>query len=117
MKEHVSKAVRDLLKTYPDGLSVTEIAGFLNITNDGARKSLRHMPDAYIARWELAANLRYMSVWCVVVPPANAVNPETLRPSRVRPRSAPARPARAPESKPSRHAPQGMTQIRGPWPT
>lgn len=115
MREHTSKALRELLRAYPDGLSVAEMTNTLGITNDGVRKALKHMPDTYIARWELAPNLRYMSVWCVVVPPANAINPETLRAQPARVRSVPSRPA--PVLKPSNHAPQGLTSIRGPWPT
>jgi hypothetical protein len=126
MNQHKSKALRVLLRANPDGMSVTELADRIGVTPDGARKSLKHMPDAYITRWEPTTNGRFMSIWCVVVPPPNAPNPEVLdippsefrairqQPARVTPRQ-PAAPKAAPA--PSNHKPQGMTQIRGPWPT
>lgn len=119
MKEHQSKALRTLLKANPDGLTVTALADMLSITPDGVRKSLKHMPDSYIAEWVQASNGRFMSVWRVVVPPADAPNPEVSRgrlpfSSKYAPRQ-PAAPRAAPA--PIQHAPQGLTQIRGPWPS
>jgi len=112
MNERKSKALRELLKAYPDGVSVTELAEMTGVTPDGARKSLKNMPDTYIARWEPAANGRMMSVWCVVVPPPDAVNPEVFKmPHLYKSKPAPRQPA-----PPINYTSQGITQIRGPWP-
>jgi hypothetical protein len=119
MNGHSSKALRLLLRAKPDGMSVTELSNHFGITPDGVRKALKHMPDTYIARWERAANGRMMSVWCVVVPPPDAVNPEVFdMPHLYAHKPAPRRPA-PPKAAPAprNHKPQGITEIRGPWPS
>jgi hypothetical protein len=76
MKKSNQTPLRVMLREYPDGLTVAQIAHATGLDVDGINRSLKCMPDAYIDRWQNSERGRYISaVWCVVVPPENCPKP------------------------------------------
>lgn len=118
-----ARKLRELLQANPDGMTVQEIVALLGTTQQNIGASLKVTWGCYIERWIENRNGPATAVWKCVAVPASAPRP-TPKPSRrkavakvprvrkmrvVAPRKA------APE--PSKHTPQGLTVIRGPWPT
>jgi predicted ArsR family transcriptional regulator len=76
--------IRKLLKGFPDGLSVNQIADVIGITVGDVRKKLAKMADAYIVSW---TGEHPAALWSVADSsrdkPSNASRPrkayETLR--------------------------------------
>ncbi|RYF54991.1 MAG: hypothetical protein EOO27_22255 [Comamonadaceae bacterium] len=73
-------AIRAVLRTQPDGATITEIVGTTGIKDETIYQALRAMPDAYIDRWRAArsGSKRYLAVWCVVDVPADCPHPEVV---------------------------------------
>lgn len=68
-------AIRAILRSEADGLTLQDIAEMLTINIRVARHALQRMPDAYIDRWVRTDAGPYAAVWCVVVPPPNCPKP------------------------------------------
>lgn len=73
-KSHMP-AIRALLRTEPDGLTLVEISGRIAVPVEIIRNCMARMPDAYIDRWQTTEKGPYAAVWCVVVPPPNCPHP------------------------------------------
>lgn len=76
MRTSATKQARELLRAYPDGLTLKQINDVLQRTETNVRRLLRGMPDTYIDRWELRERKAYAAVWCVVVPPEDCPRPQ-----------------------------------------
>lgn len=135
-----STRIRNLLNDYVNGLTIVEICDKLDMINENVRTALQGMPDVYIERWEKRAKVGPPSaIWCAVYVPPNAPRPvaetneqrsrkqrEYTNDWRRRKRDADrkgvptplkVRKKIEPEQTPEKFPSQGLTQIRGPWPT
>lgn len=70
--------IRNILKQYPDGLNVNEIAERTNLLETNIRTAMHKMPDVYRDRWERSSR-GYQGVWCVVKVPDNCPHPTDKR--------------------------------------
>ena len=72
------QAIRMVLQKNHDGLTVSEIAGFVEKPVNPVYRALKEMPDAYIDRWVSYKEHKkqWCAVWCVVVPPENCPKPD-----------------------------------------
>jgi hypothetical protein len=73
------KRIREMLREYPDGLTVLEITRQLNLNHTNTKNSLTVMPDVYIDRWEPKVGKgpgKWSAVYCVVTPPEDCPKPE-----------------------------------------
>ena len=82
MRTSTAKAVRDLLRANPDGLTKREMNAILQRTDANLGRVLKTMPDTYIDRWVERTRWSMAAVWCVVVPPPNCPKPLTKRARR-----------------------------------
>ena len=68
--------IRRLLRRHLDGMTVKEIAEYLNRASDSIYNALKAMPDTYIGSWtEAQHQAPAQAVWCVIVPPKNCPKP------------------------------------------
>lgn len=76
-------SIRALLRSNEDGLTVTQIARFVNADEDPIRLALKAMPDTYIDRWTKGRDVRgqWEAVWCAVVPPDDCPKPSDVESS------------------------------------
>lgn len=139
-----STRIRTLLRENDTGLPIADICEALDMRDENVRAALSTMPDVYIDRWEKVSSHGPLSaIWRAVFVPANAPRPraqtnefraakqrEYTNDWRKRKREAertgepivlkvvqkrpPTKVKPEPEPK---YQPQGLTQIRGPWPT
>lgn len=123
MSSTLSQKIRGLLRDSVNPLTIQEIAFALGSRDTSVRRALQHnMPDAYIKAWREAYRVRPSQLWSVVVPPDDAPMPATKWSSIVRNKARDTKPKAMPKVvKPpkvvaSKFKPQGLTQIRGPWP-
>lgn len=79
MRTSTQKAVRELLRANPDGLTRREMNATLHRTGPNLARVLKVMPDAYIDRWIVRTQYSMDAVWCVVVPPEDCPKPPTKR--------------------------------------
>lgn len=134
MKRDLRAEIRAMLLAKPEGMTIRELCLATQATDKSVRHSLGCMPDAYIDRWEFPRQGPLNAVYCVVEVPEDCPRPSRLKRTPEEKaeyhRSMTARwhkakkerkqaepepePAPKPEPKPVR---QGLTTIRGPWPT
>ena len=70
------EAVRRLLRTKPDGLTVNDLSEILCVPCTGLRRTLKAMPDAYIDRFVPLPEVgQYAAVWCAVEVPEDCPHP------------------------------------------
>jgi hypothetical protein len=72
------KRIREMLREYPDGLTVLEITRQLNLNHTNTKNSLTVMPDVYIDRWVPKVDKgpgKWRAVYCAIVPPENCPKP------------------------------------------
>jgi hypothetical protein len=71
------RAVRELLRSAPDGMTPQELMEKLpKIEQAHMSRILRGMPDAYIDRWvNVQGDRWHRAVWCVVIPPEDCPRP------------------------------------------
>jgi hypothetical protein len=68
--------IRELLKAFPDGLSVQNICEKTGITQRSARPTLKKMADCYIDRWTAGGRREPpTAIWCIVDVPENCPRP------------------------------------------
>lgn len=130
MKRDLRAEIRALLLAKPEGLTTRDLCIITKATDKSVRVSLKSMPDAYIDRWEFPRQGPLAAVFCAVMVPENCPRPSRAKrtpeekveyhramtanwhkANKERQLAAP-KPESKPESKP-----QGLTTIRGPWPT
>lgn len=72
------KAVRETLRTAPDGKTLVELAKSLGLPNGSVLNSIEKMPDVYIDRWAPAKSGRwkYAAVYMAAEIPENAPMPD-----------------------------------------
>ena len=78
MKKPHHPAIRELLRSHPDGLTAEQIQRSLGISKpETVRRCLDAMPDTYIDRWTKTRNCRgqFLAIWCLVDVPANCPYP------------------------------------------
>lgn len=77
MKRKVTNEVRTLLRAAPDGMTPPKLQKAVGCAYTSIDYALKHMPDAYIDRWEPTprAHHGHLPVYCVVVPPPNCPHP------------------------------------------
>lgn len=68
-------AVRKILRSNPDGLTVQQIEEHLYFDAADVRRCLSAMPDVYVDRWIKGKHGQYIKVWCCVVVPENCPHP------------------------------------------
>jgi len=134
MKRDLRAEIRALLLTKPEGLTVTDIVVATKATDKSVRVSLKSMPDVYIDRWEFQRQGPLAAVFCAVEVPEDCPRPSRLKRTpeekaayhrnmtanwhKARKERQLAAPKPEPTSKPEPASkPQGLTTIRGPWPT
>lgn len=115
-----SQRIRNILRANEDGLTVNDISDQLGIIRENVRTALASMPDVYIDRWVYLGQGPASAVWCAVHVPEHAPRPrgqnKDERREAVRRQVAKHRERKRAEPQPT-FTPQGLTQIRGPWPT
>lgn len=80
-KNQLSKKLRDFMRQDPHGMTVAGLSESIKAAPDSVRRSLKLMPDTYIAEWVLnIGNGRFTSVWKIVTPPADAPEPDENHP-------------------------------------
>lgn len=128
MKRDLRAEIRALLLAKPEGMTVTDLVLATKATDKSVRVSVKSMPDAYIDRWEFPRQGPLAAVYCAVEVPEDCPRPSRLKRTeeekKAYHRSMTAKWHKAkkerkqaepkPEPKPAR---QGLTTIRGPWPT
>ena len=71
-----SPVIRELLREFPDGLSVKEICEKTGISQRSVRPTLKKMADCYIDRWIPAQRKAApTAIWCIVEVPQNCPRP------------------------------------------
>jgi hypothetical protein len=114
-----AQRLRELLTANPDGMTVHDLQPHLGTTVQNIRQSLMTTWGCYIADYKTNKAGPPAAIWkCVAVPknaepPANKWNREYHREYN-RARHWYKKPK---VEKVSKHVPQGLTVIRGPWPT
>lgn len=115
--------VRSTLRKCLTGLSAVDLSTRLNVDLNLIRVMLNRMPDTYIASWApTRAGAGFMAVWKCVEVPDDAPRPKNLKFNRkeydikYRERMRQKRKLMKQQEQTTRST-QGMTQIRGPWPT
>lgn len=71
----LSMTIREILRQHDDGLTVGEISKIMQKRPTLVRGALHRMPDTYIDRWQ-PGTTKWVSVWCLHLPPPNAPMPE-----------------------------------------
>lgn len=123
MKRDLRAEIRALLLAHPEGLTIRDLCVATKATDKSVRHSLGAMPDAYIDRWEFPRQGPLNAVYCAVVVPANCPRPNRTkrtpeeRAEYQRGYTRAWRAAKPPEPKVDDTPRQGLTTIRGPWPT
>jgi hypothetical protein len=119
MKRDLRAEIRALLLARPDGLTTRDLVVATKASDKSVRHSLGSMPDVYIDRWEFPRQGPLAAVYCAVeVPedcprPARAKRTEEELKEYHRAYTAGWHAAKKAEETPR----QGLTTIRGPWPT
>ncbi len=70
------RALRELLRKYPDGMTTINVSKLSGFTPADTRRTLAAMPDAYVDRWVMGKRGQYMKVWCVVDVPSDCPHPK-----------------------------------------
>jgi len=73
--------IRELLREYPDGLTVLEVTRQLGLNYTNTKNYLTNMPDVYIDRWvprtdSIKGIGKWRAVYCAIVPPENCPHPD-----------------------------------------
>lgn len=141
MKGTLHREIRALLRESPEPLSILEISNRTNAQYTSVQRCLtKVMDDAYIKAWCVRPGYRPTKLWAVAVVPPDAPFPigtaldlPAAEP-RTRPAPKAARTPPTPEALRKKHSKQvqeskarakvrrerplqGLTVIRGPWPT
>jgi len=66
---------RELLRQYPEGLTVQQLMEMIGSRESSLRRALKSMPDVYIDRWIYGENRTYAAIWCLHPPPPNCPRP------------------------------------------
>lgn len=85
MRTGLVNELRALLRSHPDGLSITALADMTGRDRENVTKCLKQMPDTYIDRWEGPKRGQYTAIWSIVTPPDDCPHP-TKEVVAVRPR-------------------------------
>jgi hypothetical protein len=116
-RRNIKQEITDALIRHPDGLTMLELGVAIKADYETVRVTLqRNRPQGvYISEWVRVSKGPHSAVYKMVNLIADSPRPPrsthdvVVERSRVTPtKAAPA---------PINHKPQGMTQIRGPWPT
>jgi len=76
---NISTRIRQALRVFPDGMTVRELAEYVEKPLRSVDTSLRGMPDSYIDRWVAdEENADYIPVWCVAIPPLDCPKPDLI---------------------------------------
>lgn len=132
MKRDLRAEVRSLLLAKPEGMTVTELTLATKATDKSIRVSLRSMADVYVDRWEFPRQGPLAAVYVAVVIPEDCPRPTRLKRTEEEKKAYhrvytnawhKGKAAQkklddaAQETKQAERKPQGLTAIRGPWPT
>ena len=125
MKRDLRAEVRALLLATPDGLTASQLTIDTGATYKSVRHSLSSMPDVYIDRWEYPRQGPVAAVYCAVVIPEDCPRPDQRKRTeeekkayhRVYTTAWHAGKAAQKKTEEIRQPSQGLTTIRGPWPT
>ena len=80
-KNQLSQKLRDFMRQDSHGMTIAGLAESVKASPDSVRRSLKLMPDTYIAEWVLnVGNGRFTSVWKIITPPADAPEPDENHP-------------------------------------
>lgn len=105
MKRDLKGEIRAILRANPEGMTIGKLMTAASAWDHSVRKALDSMPDVYIAGWVKPRQGAAAAIYCAVAVPADCPRP--------------AREKRAPQERKIKATPkgQGLTAIRGPWPT
>ena len=76
MKPTRQRAIRELLKKHPDGLTRQQISDILSVGVANVRTAIKAMPDVYVDRWQMGKRKSYQKVYCVVHVPEDCPHPK-----------------------------------------
>ena len=114
-----AQRLRDLLIANPEGMTVHDLREHMHTTTQNVRQALSKTWGCYVAEYRKNTNGPATAIWkCVTVPesaqrPSTKWTPEFQRKyNREWAAKKKAKVAAAPA-----YQPQGLTVIRGPWPT
>lgn len=80
-KNQLSQKLREFMRQDSHGMTVAGLAESVKAAPDSVRRSLKLMPDTYIAEWVLTVeNGRFTSVWKIITPPTDAPEPDENHP-------------------------------------
>lgn len=123
MKRDLRAEIRALLLRHPDGMTVSRLTILTKATDKSVRHSLGSMPDVYIDRWEFPRQGPLAAVYCAVEVPEDCPRPAGRKRSEEemkeyhRGYTAAWHKRKTEEAKVEVRERQGLTTIRGPWPT
>jgi len=76
-KQLLNDRVRELLIANPDGMTIPQIVGALDKSDNVVRYAVQRMPDVYIDRWVQAENAgKFAAVWVRADIPEDAPRPD-----------------------------------------
>lgn len=121
MTSKLEKALRKAMRETDTGLSINEMAEATGYRPTSVRRCVEAMIDTYIATWREQYRCRPTALYRVAMVPEDAPCPPRKPINTVKNKARDTRPKEAAEPKPRRtkqpkYKPQGLTQIRGPWP-
>ena len=79
MRTGLTKKIRSVLRSTPDGLTTADI--YFDVLKETTSRAsiltiLRRMPDVYVKGWEpVADSVNFAAVWAVALPPPDAPHP------------------------------------------
>jgi hypothetical protein len=125
VKRDLRAEVRTLLLAKPEGMTIRDLVVATGASDKSVRHSLGSMPDTYIDRWEFPRQGPLAAVFCAVVVPENCPRPTRLKRTEAEKKeyhrvyTAAWHAGKSAQKKADeiRQPSQGLTTIRGPWPT
>lgn len=119
-RRNIQREISAALNKFPDGLSLIEIGCVIGADYETVRTTMQRARPAgiYIDKWVRISQGPHSAIYKIVPVPPDAERPPRSTDEPVSARGRP-RLARLTEEEKRRAAlpSQGLTQIRGPWPT
>lgn len=121
MTSKLEHALRKLLRDTETGLTINELAERTGHRGTSVRRCVDNMPDTYIAAWREQYRVRPTALYRAAIVPPDAPEPPKKVVSIIKNKARDSRPKAAKVGRPRKvvepkFKPQGLTQIRGPWP-
>lgn len=117
-RRNIKQEISDALNKYPDGLTMIELACVIKADYETVRVTIQRARPAgvYIDKWVRVSKGPCSAIFKIVPVPDDAPKPERSTHDEVVVRNV-VKPMSKDEKRLNALPTQGLTQIRGPWPT